>query len=283
MKERIIKMVGLDLDGTLLSTKKELLPHTRKILKKAMEQGVVVLVATGRPLSGIPRELLDFPGMRYVLTANGARIIDQKQEKVIYENLVSVETANRVLDIVEEYDTLQEVYFDGVGYGTREALERIEEFLPDPHMAKYIVATRKPTESIRALLNEVGRPTDKVQAIFSNLEERAEAIRRIKEEVGGVSVTGTLETNVEVNALGVNKGAGLLRLGELLGIRKDEIMACGDSYNDMDMIREAGFGVVMQNGNDAVKALADYITDTNDNEGVAQAIERFVLKGGATC
>lgn len=84
-------MVGLDLDGTLLTDKKELLPYTKDVLRRAVEQGIVVLVATGRPWLGVPEELRNFPGMRYALTSNGARIIDRDENRVIEEQLLSPE------------------------------------------------------------------------------------------------------------------------------------------------------------------------------------------------
>ena len=113
-------MIGLDLDGTLLTDKKEILPYTREVLRKAIDRGIIVLVATGRPWTGIPEELRDFPGMRYALTANGARIMDNDTGTVLAERLLSPELAARALKICGKYDALQEVYFDGQGYAEAE-------------------------------------------------------------------------------------------------------------------------------------------------------------------
>ena len=108
-----IKMIGLDLDGTVLTDKKELTPRTIKAIEQAIRAGVIVLVATGRPWMGIPEELRSFPGMRYALTSNGARVIDTETGKVIEECLLSPELAKKTLEICGKYDTLLEVYFDG--------------------------------------------------------------------------------------------------------------------------------------------------------------------------
>ena len=108
-----IKMVGLDLDGTLLNDRKELTAYARDVICRA---GVTVLVATGRPITGIPKELKEIPGMRYAVTANGGRILDMQYQKILYENLVPYEDAIRVVKIFEEYDTMREIYFDGQGY-----------------------------------------------------------------------------------------------------------------------------------------------------------------------
>lgn len=115
------RMIGLDLDGTLLTTEKEFTPYTKEILRKAIAQGIVVLPATGRPLSGIPGELLHFPGIRYAITANGARVVESQTGSTIEEKLVSAPIARKVLEIFEHYDTLREIYYDGIGYAQEEA------------------------------------------------------------------------------------------------------------------------------------------------------------------
>ena len=110
-----IKMIGLDLDGTLLNDKKELTSHTREILTRAIDQGVTVLVATGRPVTGIPEVLRNFPGMRYALTSNGGRILDLQEDKVLYANMLSYEMGAAILKIFGDSDTRRELYFDGRG------------------------------------------------------------------------------------------------------------------------------------------------------------------------
>ncbi|GLG91633.1 Cof-type HAD-IIB family hydrolase [Sellimonas catena] len=275
---REIKMIGLDLDGTLLNSEKKVTKYSEEVLKEAIRQGVTVLVATGRPLSGVPEFMREFPGMRYILTANGARIYDRKDgEKLLFSHLLSNEDASRVLDIFEEYDTLRDVYYDGVGYANRAAIEQVEKYYPEPGMREYIRKTRKRVDNVREKMKEFSFGMDKIQAVFADLDERKEAMRRLKETTN-LAVTGALVNNVEVNAAGVNKGNGLLELGKLLGITKDEIMACGDGLNDLVMLQTVGFGVAMANGHEEVKKHADYITLTNEENGVAKAIEKFVLR-----
>lgn len=107
-----IKMIGLDLDGTLLNDKKELTSHTREILTRAIDQGVTVLVATGRPVTGIPEVLRNFPGMRYALTSNGGRILDLQEDKSTFNaNMLSYEMGAAILKIFGDYDTFKEDLF----------------------------------------------------------------------------------------------------------------------------------------------------------------------------
>lgn len=275
---REIKMIGLDLDGTLLNREKKLTPYSEAVLKEAIRQGVTVLVATGRPLSGVPEFMREFPGMRYILTANGARIYDRKDgDHLLFCHLLSNEDASAVLDVFEEYDTLKDVYYDGVGYANRSEIDHLERYYHDPAMRDYIWKTRKRVDNVRDKMKEYSFGMDKIQAVFARMDEREEAMKRLKETTE-LSVTGALTNNIEVNAKGVNKGNGLVELGGLLGIEREEIMACGDGLNDLVMLETVGFGVAMANGNEEVKERADYVTLTNEEDGVAKAIEKFVLR-----
>ena len=277
--EHQIKMVGLDLDGTLLSEKKELLPYTMDVLRRALDAGIVVLVATGRPWMGVPEELRKFPGMRYALTSNGARIIDTDTGEILEEHLLPPELAKKTLEICGKYDTLQEVYFDGQGYAEADKMAHVEKYHRNPNMWEYFRTTRKPVEDLFGMIDRENRGLDKVQALFANMEERKKAWKDL-EAVRGLELVGSLKYNIEINAAGVNKGTGLVRLGKLLGIKREEIMACGDGDNDTVMLSEVGFGVAMANAEEQVKAAADYITESNDEEGAAKAIEKFALRGG---
>ena len=117
---------------------------------------------------------------------------------------------------------------------------------------------------------------DKVQGLFADMKEREQAWQELK-QFDSLELVASLKYNIEINAAGVNKGKGLLELGEILGISREEIMAFGDGDNDIAMLREVGFGVAMQNADEEVKAVADYVTGSNDEDGVAKAIARFVL------
>lgn len=276
MKHRI-KMIGLDLDGTLLTDKKELTDRTKMVLTRAIERGITVLVASGRPWMGVPEELRNFPGMRYALTSNGARIIDTKEGRIIEEHLLSPEFALKALAVCGKYDTLQEVYFDGQGYAPEEQMDYVERYHRNPSMCEYMRKTRIPVKSIRELVEQENRGLDKVQALFADMDEREKAWKELEQEKE-LELVGSLKYNIEINAAGVNKGTGLVNLGKLLGISREEIMAFGDGDNDIEMLKEAGFGIAMANAEEQVKEAADYITLSNEEEGVAQAIEKLILE-----
>ncbi len=277
-----IKLIALDLDGTLLTDEKKITQNTMKILKRASELGVIIVIATGRPFMGIPEELRTLEGIRYAMSSNGAKIMDMKNHCIIMEHLLSADLAVKMLEIGNHYDALQEVYFEDQGYVDEAKMKQLAKYHHNPNMWEYFKSTRKQVPDIMTLAKEKNQDMDKVQMLFADLSERDAAWKEI-EKVEGVTQVDSLGYNIEINAAGVNKGVKLLEFGAKLGIRREEIMACGDGQNDVTMIQMAGFGVAMGNAIDAVKNVADYVTDTNEQEGVAKAIQKFILEGGSEC
>ena len=275
-----IKMIGIDMDGTLLTTDKRLTAHTKEVLCQAIRQGVEIVAATGRPHTGIPEEYREIPGLHYAITANGARVVNLVTGEVVYEALVPRKKAEEVLKLFSEYDMVEELYKDGQSYLNRAMLDRLPEFQANPHMVEYIRTTRKQMENVWDLLDQYPDGFEKVQALFKNEADRDEAKRRV-EKLGDVRAVSSLDYNVEVSRADANKGSSLMILAEKLGLSPEEVMGFGDNDNDLEMIQKAGLGVAMQNAIPEVKEAADYITDTNDREGVAKAIEKFVLAGEA--
>ena len=271
-----IKMIGLDLDGTLLNTQKELTANTRRVLAEAIDSGILVLMATGRPFTGIPEELRTFPGIHYALTSNGARVLDTDHNKLIIEQLLPMESAKKALRIFARYDTLSEIYFDGQGYADAAKLDNVGKYHHDPNMWNYVLTTRIAVPDIWDVIAKENRNMDKVQALFADMDEREAAWKELS-ELEDLELVGSLSYNIEINAAGVNKGTSLVALGEMLGIPRESIMACGDGDNDVHLLQEVGFGVAMANAQPQVKEAADYITASNDEDGVARAIEKYAL------
>lgn len=272
-----IKMIGLDMDGTLLTTEKKMTAYTKQILEKALEQGIEVVLSTGRSITGIPKELLEMPGMKYAVTINGARIIDLQINEVIYENTLSMETALKLLDIISEYDAIQEAFIDSVCYSTKEKLTHANDYFLHPSIAEYVLKSRTPVADVKATVLEKNKSVDKVNGMFRTAEDKKSSYELLS-KVPGVVVVSSLGNNWEINAEGTDKGNAMLRLGQLLGIKREEIMACGDGMNDIAMLKAVGLGVAMENAEPEVKEAADYITASNDEDGVAKAIEKFALE-----
>lgn len=273
-----VRMIAFDLDGTLLTTDKRLTDETRRTLEQAAKRGILLVPATGRPLTGMPAEVLGIAGVRYAITANGARVVSAEDGKILREKLISVEKARKVLDIYGEYDTLREIYYDGQGYMEARQMEQLDHYVPDPNMAKYMRNTRKCVPNLMEKFRQENRAMDKVQAVFACAGEKEQAFRRIR-EMEGVEATGALSYNIEVTAGGINKGEALLWLAGDLGIDREEILAFGDGANDADMIRAAGIGAAMEVSVPEVRAAADILAGSNDEDGVARAIQRYIDLG----
>lgn len=273
-----VRMIAFDLDGTLLTTDKRLTDETRRTLEQAAKRGILLVPATGRPLTGMPAEVLGIAGVRYAITANGARVVSAEDGKILREKLISVEKARKVLDIYGEYDALREIYYDGQGYMEARQMEQLDHYVPDPNMAKYMRNTRKCVPDLMEKFRQENRAMDKVQAVFACAGEKEQAFRRIW-EMEGVEATGALSYNIEVTAGGINKGEALLWLAGELGIDREEILAFGDGVNDADMIRAAGIGAAMEVSVPEVRAAADILAGSNDEDGVARAIQRYIDLG----
>lgn len=273
-----IKLIGLDLDGTVFNNQKIITPRTINAIEQAIEQGIVVLPATGRPYVGLPNEFLCIKGVQYALTANGASIIHLASNSVVYSDLLPVSSAIKAIETARTFDCLMDVLIDGYSYTSKKTIDSIEKYMQSPMMTEYFLKTRSfLEEDILDYITKHQKPVEKIQLLFKDLELKKQA-SQILSEMDELSITSALPNNIEINSSTANKGNGLLGLGQFLEIQQDEIMACGDSFNDYEMIKQAGLGVAMGNANKEIKTIADYITLSNDEEGVADVIEKILNK-----
>lgn len=271
-----IKLIAFDLDGTLLNSEKQITGYTREVLKRAIAEGIEVVPSTGRPIMGVPEEFCHFPGIRYAVTSNGARLIEIATKRTLYESLLSYEKAKEVLAVLTEYDVMLELFYDGQGYIDEAQLPDARRYIQTKAMTEYITKTRVPVKDLEGMFERERRAVDKVQGLFANQQEKQEAFDRLR-LVDGIEPSGALHNNIETNAGGVHKGIALTVLGKRLGIKPEEMMAFGDGSNDIKMMRTVGIGVAVANAQDTVRESADDIADSNDEDGVARYIEKHVL------
>lgn len=279
MEKRKIRMIGLDLDGTVFNNEKMITEHTREVLAEAIRQGVVVLPATGRPECGLPEQFLAIPGVRYALTSNGARIIDLVERKVIYAQLLPWETAAAVIDEVNTWEHCAwEAYYDGEIFVDADAYRFLDH--PDmlPALKSYMRRTRQPVKGLAEKIRREHISMEKMHMVFENTEYRDQKLQEIREKFPDLAFSNATTFNMEINSADAGKGKGLVALGRILGISREEIMACGDAANDWDMLQMAGFPVVMGNADEETKKLAAFVTKSNEEDGVAYAVEQYVLR-----
>ena len=270
-----IKLILLDLDGTLLTSEKQISPANYDALERCAAAGVHIVPSTGRIYSGMPQVVRDLPFMRYVVAVNGAQVYDVKEDKVLCREEIELDAAFRVYDELDKLPVIYDCYMGGSGYDDAAMYERIDEFISDPHVNAMVKGTRKPVPDLRAFLREQGCPLQKIQMFFKNMERRAKELERLPKLFPDLAVTSSIANNIEFNAKNANKGEALRFLCRHLGLDVSESMSFGDSSNDLSMIVAAGVGVAMANADRALLDAADYVTDTNDNDGVAKAIARF--------
>lgn len=276
-----IRLIGLDLDGTLFNSRKELTAHTCAVLAKAVRRGIHVVPATGRPRVGLPQQLLTIPGIQYAVVTNGAAVCDLRGGKRLFTDCMDSEDAAEILRRTRPLEVVQGAFSGDWGYMEDIDRRRIRRLDLVREMQDYLIASRKVVDDLAAFAREQEEGIEKIVINFIKDETGAPMWREETENVvrdypnvtfmsGGIG-------NIEIIRRGVGKGTALLRLGERLGVAAEEIMAVGDSENDLDMIRKAGLGVAMANSERAVLDCADYVTASNDEDGAAAAIERFVL------
>lgn len=276
MNRKNIRLIALDLDGTLLNEEKHLTEANRKALEECIARGVYIVPTTGRTLEGIPGEVKTIPGVRYAITVNGGRIMDQEENRAIDSRLLTPEQALQVIDIVREYPVMYDAYINGRGVCEKRFLNHLEEYGIVGAGKAFIRSIRDAYPSIRNHVAESGEQVEKLNIFFKDLSCREEVRERVM-ALGFTIVSSSMYNNLEVNVQGATKGEGILRLASILGIPGEETMAFGDGENDISMIEKAGMGVAMGNAGDFLKEKADYVTLSNEESGVAYAINRFVL------
>jgi len=272
-----IKMLGLDLDGTLFNDERNISSRNLEAIEGAIAQGIIVLPATGRPPKGIPQEVLSIPGIRYAVTMNGAAVLDLNDNKVLYRDALETEAVIRILEMLMKYKGLLDVYYYDQCYTTSKGFKLLDTIDLPENFLKYVKKTRTPVDDLIGLVKEKNITADKINMIFPNMSVRNEVMKLLKAD-DSLAVTSSVAANVEINAKNANKGEGLRQLGQLLNIKPEEMMACGDADNDYLMIKNVGVGVAMGNAQNSIKEVADYVTLSNEEAGVAYAIEKFILR-----
>lgn len=269
-----IKLIALDLDGTLLDSRKCLSDVNRQALFQCIQKGIFVVPATGRTVDGIPEEIKEIPGVRYAITTNGAVIEDMKTGSPVDVRLLSGSLALELLRLIDRYHVMYDPYIDRRGITEPRFIEHLQDYSLSEEMQQLVLKTRDVHPNIIEFVEKSQKPVEKINLFFRNAEEKKE-LRSVLETRKDILITSSMPLNLEINALGATKGEAIIRLASHLGIKREEIMAAGDGENDLSMLRQAGIGVAMGNGSQELFAEADFITETNDRNGVAAAISRF--------
>lgn len=272
-----IRLVAVDLDGTLLSNDKTLSVMNEQVLNKAMKQGIIIVPATGRPATGLPKVLLENENIKYAICSNGATIMDLREKKAMFHCNLKQEIAIQIIETLRSLDPILDIFAEGKIFTEQRNMERLDNFLIPSNMISYIYETRNCVDDILDFIQSNELHIEKINLFFQNLDLRHKVEERL-ENISGISITSSLNNNMEINHMNANKGYGLKWLARYLGLHMEHVMACGDSNNDIEMLNAAGLAIAMGNGTDAIKRIADNVTLSNEESGVAVAIEKYILE-----
>ena len=268
-----IKVLALDLDGTLTNDQKIVTPRTRAALDAAIAQGVTVVLASGRPTAGIlplAKDLgLDQKG-GCILSYNGGKIVDCATGETLYEKTLDPAVVPELCAFAAAQDVAVLTYnSEGI------VCERDK----DGWANKECFTTKLPMIHVDDLASYVDYPICKMLVTLDPARRDAVCAAGQQQFQGRVDLYPSSPFFIEAVPLGVAKDGSLAALLEHMGLTRDNLMACGDGLNDRSMIAFAGVGVAMQNAEQPVKDAADYVTAADNNhDGVAEAVEKFILK-----
>lgn len=273
----MIKLLVFDLDGTVVWEKdhKTITEKTFEAIEYAAKKGVIVMIATGRMLSGIQDYLINNKNIKYLITTNGSKLIDLQANKILYSNPLSFEKVQELAKKADDLGLFYELYCDGKSYAPRKNKENILSF--NIHKEWFDMLNNRPIpfETLEELILVNKKEVEK----FNMLSIPYDMYDKVWEEfskIKGINQVSSIKINIEINNETTSKWSAIKVLAKELDIKENEIMAIGDSGNDYEMIKNSGIGVAMGNGFDEVKEVAKFITECDDKDGFAKAVYKFI-------
>ncbi|MCL1810259.1 MAG: Cof-type HAD-IIB family hydrolase [Clostridiales bacterium] len=272
-----IKLIALDLDGTTLDSKGRLAERTKEALEAAIRKGVHVVIATGRAYSALPGDVFKINGLRYMLTSNGASVTDIVAGRQVYSNCIDPAALENAVSLLRNYGFMMEFFIDGRAYVEKSMYDKVETMNFTEKHRSYIKKTRAPVVGLLDFALQHKALVENINVNFENQSDRG-MMRGVLSALEDVTLTTSFDHNLEIGGSTTSKAEAMKAICGRLGIASEEVMACGDSPNDAAMLKAAGFPVAMGNAKDELKEIAKHVTSTNDEDGVAEAIEDFILK-----
>lgn len=270
-----IRLVAVDVDGTLVTADQRVLPRVQDAVRRAAEHGIELVLCTGRAAGECWYVLEALPQIRYAVTQTGAVAQDLKTGQMLYHCPLSPDDARLIYAHVRRYDGLINFFSDGIVYNSKQQMERFERYYPAQFRWLFERA-HVFVDDLDAMVAGWDKPVEKLYVPFSSAEEAKKAMADLSQLP--YFVTGAGYVDLEVMHPKTSKGIALAALSKALGIPREQVMAIGDSSNDAAMLDFAGVGVAMGNGEAALKQRADLIAPTNEAGGVADMLE-LAIKG----
>ena len=269
------KMIGLDLDGTLLKDDKSIDTRTKEYLETLSANGVHIVPITGRPLSGIPDCVRNIKGIDYIISNNGSKTVLNSTNETLFSLAMDNATSKRVIESVKQTGAIFEVFLNHYGYCEKFVFDHYKEVYTGTVLGDYIFSSRKQVDNLLTLFDDKNTEADEVFIICKDNNDR-EIIKAQTDKISGIQYCMLADRFLEITKNGTDKGTALEMLCNHLKIGLDKVIAFGDGENDLQFLNKAGTAVAMGNASDSVKAQADIVTDTNNNQGVLKALKSLI-------
>lgn len=280
---RNFQLVALDLDGTLFNSESRVSQENKDAIRNAASRGITFTISTGRPYKGLPLELMEELDIQYAITTNGAGIYKVPEKKCLFENCMSADLTAGIVEELLKLEIHMDLFIHGDAYTPvqcRETFMKIQG-LPDS-LKEYILSTRERIPDILTFLRQQQQPVQKLTLNFMEDEDGSYVDRdktlQILNRYPDISYLSGGYGNLEFTKAGISKARGLSLLCEYLDIPIEAAIACGDSENDLDIMKAAGLGVAMANAPEEIRRQADDITLSNDQHGVAAMLEKWTAE-----
>ena len=268
------ELIAFDMDGTLLDTRKRVLPSSTAAIDEAVSAGKTVAICSGRCPKMVELDQASFDRVRYAICCNGSIIYDLFEHRVLSSESLDHEVVAAAVEALGDEDAMIDVFL-GRGYFCQTShIENMSHYSMGIYQDMYRT-TATQVEDIRATLLDPAARYQKFIFHFASPEARARVRARVA--TLPVELADSEVASLEFSPAGVDKGSGLLALADLLGIPREATIAVGDADNDLPMLQCAGLSVAMGNANENARAAADVIVSDNDHDGCAKAIHRFLL------
>lgn len=270
-------MVALDLDGTTFNSAGDISERNVAAIEEAAANGVHVVVSTGRSFRSLPDHIKNVKGIEYAITSNGAHVNRVETGEAVYNDFLDDNAVKEIARLKVETKADIEAFIQGQAYVDQSYYDDVRDNGCAYRNAEYVLWSRKPVPDVSGLMLEHADEIENVNFVYETLELLEEARPKI-EAIPNATITSSFPNNLEVGGPNTSKKTALIWLMGELGVVPDELMCCGDAPNDIQMAEMAGIGVAVANAWGGLKDHADYITESNDDDGVGIAIEKFVLK-----
>lgn len=277
MKLKEIKLIALDLDGTVLTDSNTLSDRVKRSLERAIHSGIEVVAASGRPYGSMPKNVLGIEGLNYSITSNGAAVHDNSG-KSIHSTLVSENDVISLLKITEEYDLIFEAYVKGLTYTDSRYTSNPLKYGCSEAYVDYVKASHGHIDNMREFIYNHRKELDSIEIICTDTKKRSHIRQLISDNTSGFYITSSSENFIEFMDKSATKGNAVNWLCNHLDVSKENTCACGNADNDADMIEQSGFGAAVENASKLCLDCADIIVPSNNNDGVARLIEIILDK-----